>query len=235
MSKIRLRLNKGESLRAISHLDYARALERALRRADLPVAFSEGFNPHPKISFASALALGTTSEAEYVDVEFAVPVQAEEVLKRLEGQLPPGMEVTASKVIAQGTPSLNKMINLARFRVIAPWQEDQPDVMAAEKAIACSLAAAEIIHVRRTAKKGVRTMDVRPLLKEIILLSGSKKDVALMLEIHQPPNGSIKPAEVLQLLCEQYGFPAVYSRAHIHREGLLVLRADGSCVTPLDC
>jgi len=234
MSKIRLQLNKGEALRAISHLDYARALERALRRAGLPVAFSEGFNPHPKVSFASALALGTTSEAEYVDVELAEPVSADEVLTRLEGQLPPGMEVTGTKVILPGAPSLNKAINLARFRVTAPWLNGKAAMNEAAAAVADCLEAAEIIHVRKTEKKGVRTMDIRPLLRTVALVGHTADEITLCLEIHQPPNGSVKPIEVLRVLCLVYGLPADADRARIHREGLLILGEDGSVNTPLE-
>ena len=69
MKKLRLALNKGEKLRFLSHLDYAQAVERMIRRADIRMAYSEGFNPHMKISFSSALALGVTAAAEYIDMD----------------------------------------------------------------------------------------------------------------------------------------------------------------------
>ena len=69
MKKLRLALNKGEKLRFLSHLDYAQAVERMIRRAEIKMAYSEGFNPHMKISFSSALALGVTAAAEYIDMD----------------------------------------------------------------------------------------------------------------------------------------------------------------------
>ena len=81
--KLRALLTKGEEIRFISHLDYAALIERAIRRAKLPVAYSEGFNPHMKFSFASALAVGVTSEAEVMDVELSRPVAQPEAWDRL--------------------------------------------------------------------------------------------------------------------------------------------------------
>ena len=69
MKKLRLALNKGEELRFLSHLDYAQAVERMIRRGEIKMAYSEGFNPHMKISFSSALALGVTAAAEYIDMD----------------------------------------------------------------------------------------------------------------------------------------------------------------------
>ena len=69
MKKLRLALSKGEEMRFLSHLDYAQAVERMIRRAEIKMAFSEGFNPHMKISFSSALALGITAEVEYLDMD----------------------------------------------------------------------------------------------------------------------------------------------------------------------
>ena len=91
--KLRALLTKGEAIRFISHLDYASLIERAIRRAKLPVAYSEGFNPHMKFSFASALAVGVTSEAEVMDVELSRPVAQPEAWDRLAAALPPGVRL----------------------------------------------------------------------------------------------------------------------------------------------
>ncbi|MDY3974803.1 MAG: TIGR03936 family radical SAM-associated protein, partial [Veillonella caviae] len=80
MKKIRLALNKGEQLRFLSHLDYAQAVERMIRRAEIKMAYSEGFNPHMKISFSSALALGITAAVEYVDMDILEDVPVENII-----------------------------------------------------------------------------------------------------------------------------------------------------------
>ena len=83
MFKYRAEITKGEEIRYISHLDYAGIIERAICRAHLPAAYSEGFNPHMKLAFASALAVGVTSDAEYMDFELTKPLCQPEVFDRL--------------------------------------------------------------------------------------------------------------------------------------------------------
>ena len=89
-TRVRLRLAKDPEARFTSHLDLARALERAARRAGLPVALSEGFHPMAKLALGPPLALGATSRAEYLDVELREPLAPAEVASRLAATLPPG-------------------------------------------------------------------------------------------------------------------------------------------------
>jgi len=88
LKKLRLALNKGEELRFLSHLDYAQAVERMIRRAEIKMAYSEGFNPHMKISFSSALALGVTAAAEYIDMDVLEEDSLESILGRFEKVTP---------------------------------------------------------------------------------------------------------------------------------------------------
>ena len=88
MATARMKFSKGEEVKYISHLDLQRTFQRALRRADIQIAYSQGFNPHPKLSFAMALAVGMTSEGEYVDVELAHPIDAKEMKERLNNLYP---------------------------------------------------------------------------------------------------------------------------------------------------
>ena len=97
MKKLRLALNKGEKLRFLSHLDYAQAVERMIRRAEIKMAYSEGFNPHMKISFSSALALGVTAAAEYIDMDVLEEDSLESIMERLNRVAPPGLEVLGGK------------------------------------------------------------------------------------------------------------------------------------------
>lgn len=88
MKKLRLALHKGEELRFLSHLDFAQAVERMIRRAEIKMAYSEGFNPHMKISFSSALALGVTAEAEYIDMDVLEDDSLESIMARLNAVAP---------------------------------------------------------------------------------------------------------------------------------------------------
>ena len=96
---IRTKFNKEEDMIYISHLDLQQLLQRAFRRADIDLVHSQGFNPHPKISYGNALALGTESQGEYVDVEIEEDLSVEEYLNRMNEQLPEGIKFIKAKEI----------------------------------------------------------------------------------------------------------------------------------------
>lgn len=108
MYKYRAEITKGEEIRYISHLDYAGAIERAIRRAKLPAAYSEGFNPHIKLAFASALSLGVVSEAEYMDFELTKPLCQPEVFEKLSGTLPAGIRLLRLRAVREPKPCRGK-------------------------------------------------------------------------------------------------------------------------------
>lgn len=117
MQRIRIKFTKQGLLKFISHRDLMRLMERAVRRAELPLALSAGFNPHPKISFASALSVGVSSLSEYADITLSWRVEPREVLNRLNGKLPSQVRVLEAKEVSLKSPSLNSTINVAEYRV----------------------------------------------------------------------------------------------------------------------
>jgi radical SAM-linked protein len=133
----------------------ARAFERALRRADVPMAFSHGFSPHPKVSWVGAAPTGAGSEAEYVEVQVTREVDPAALLAAVDAALPPGLDVVEA-VVARGG-SLPERIDASRWRLELPGV----DAAALTPAVA-ALLAAEVIEVERLTKDGRRTMDVRP-------------------------------------------------------------------------
>ena len=104
--KLRLKITKDKSIRFISHLEYVRTIERAIRRAKLPAAYSEGFNPHLKFSLASALGVGVVSYAEFCEIELAEPMTAEEAAEKMQKALPRGIRILAADVTATNAPAL---------------------------------------------------------------------------------------------------------------------------------
>lgn len=115
--RLHLRLAKGPEARFVSHLDLSRALERAVRRAGLPLAYSEGFNPHPKIALCSALAVGATSEGELAEMELREPVPPEAVRERLNAQLPAGIAALAAREAPPGARALARGLRWAAYRL----------------------------------------------------------------------------------------------------------------------
>ena len=106
VQKLRLRYAKRGRLRFASHRDLARAIERALRRAAVPMAFSAGFTPHPKISYLGAAPTGAASEAEYVEIGLAATTDPDDVRRKLDESLPPGLDVLEVVVAVLGQPGL---------------------------------------------------------------------------------------------------------------------------------
>ena len=93
MNQVQLKYSKGEAIKYISHRDLMRVFQRAIRRADIPIAYSQGFNPHMKISWGQALKLGKTSESEPATIQLAAPMTPREIMARLNQELPQGLEI----------------------------------------------------------------------------------------------------------------------------------------------
>jgi radical SAM-linked protein len=155
VQRIRIRYAKRGPLRFTSHRDFARAFERALRRAAVPIAFSQGFTPHPKISYASAAPTGVASEAEYLEIGLQTVVDPAEMRAALDAALSPGLDVLDAVEAAEGT-SLADRIDASSWRIVLP--EVEPGVVAA--AVAAFLAADEVL-VERMTKQGRRSFDAR--------------------------------------------------------------------------
>ncbi|OLR95350.1 TIGR03936 family radical SAM-associated protein [Actinokineospora bangkokensis] len=155
MQKLRLRYAKRGRLRFTSHRDVARAFERALRRAGVPMAYSQGFNPHPKISWIGAAPTGVASEAEYVEVQVVERVDPAALGRALDSALAPGLDVL--EVVEAGPGALAERVEASRWRIALPG------VAAGELAAAVTaLLAAESVEVERLTKDGRRLIDARP-------------------------------------------------------------------------
>ena len=154
VQRVRIRYAKRGPLRFTSHRDFARAFERALRRAAVPIAFSKGFHPHPKISYASAAPTGVASEAEYLEIALQSEVDPEALRAALDAALSPGLDVLDA-VIAEGG-SLPDRIEASRWYIEMP--EVDPTVL---RAAVDAFVAADEVLVERMTKQGRRTFDAR--------------------------------------------------------------------------
>lgn len=215
-TRIRARFVKGDEVRFISHLDLAHCMERAARRARLPLAFSEGFHPMPKISFAAPLAVGTTSESEFVDIDLSVALDHEEVSRMLNDVFPRGLAITESAAMPLEAKSLQAVVNLATY-VVRPGfgAVVTHDQLTGEIRRLCSLESLK--SVRGTGHGNSKEVDVRPFLREWEVVPGAEQ-LTLKLAIKMGPQGSAKPEEYFRLL------PWPLERFSAHRTGLYVER-----------
>ena len=228
MKKLRLALHKGEELRFLSHLDFAQAVERMIRRAEIKLAYSEGFNPHMKISFSSALALGVTAEAEYIDMDVLEEDTLESIMERLNRVAPHGLEVLGGKVMPEKVKKMMAICNYAIYEVTGPVTDVDVDWDVLLKSFN---DATEIFYEKVTPKK-TRIIDVKEFVKEPIVATVKDGMVTLTMGIGIYPQGTIKPSEVWNLGRQQFNWP-ITSGYEINRKAIMVENESGR-FTPLE-
>jgi radical SAM-linked protein len=154
VQKLRVRYAKRGRLRFTSHRDFARAFERAVRRAEIPIGYSSGFTPHPKISYANASPTGAGSEAEFLEIGLTRPCEADLVRVKLDEALPPGLDIV--DVVVAGPGSLNDRLQASSWSITFP----ETAAEAVQDAVTKFLAADEV-PVERMTKRGLKTFDAR--------------------------------------------------------------------------
>ncbi len=200
VQRLRVRYAKRGRLRFTSHRDFARAFERALVRARIPMAYSSGFNPHPRISYAGASPTGAASEAEYLEIGLREPLTPAEALQRLDAALPPGLDVL--EVVAARVGSLADRIQASTWRLTLPGVA----VDELRQALDTFLDTPEVT-VERMTKKGPRTFDCRAAVVAATTLDAApERGGCAILEVvlrHGTP--SVRPDDVLAGLHEVAG------------------------------
>jgi radical SAM-linked protein len=164
--RLRIRWTKEGRTRFVSARDLTSVWERALRRVDLPIAYSEGFTPHAKVSFPDALPVGYASTGEYAELTFAVPVVPDRDLGRLSATLPEGMDITTYLEVPDGAPKLARMLRATLWELIWP-PADAAELTDLLSRRSDELLAAEHAEVVRHRPDGDRIIDVRPALLAI--------------------------------------------------------------------
>jgi radical SAM family uncharacterized protein/radical SAM-linked protein len=221
-NKIRIRWGKSDRYRYMGHLDNLRLIERTIRMAELPVAYSQGFNPTMKISFGPPLPLGFTSEAELLEITFDtnfMPYMAD----KFRSKLPDGIEIYDTKVILTKSKSLSSQLNRASYSVTL---EDNIDAELLNRKIE-SLLNSTTLEVERTGKDMVKTIDIRSALYELKI-----EDDKLMMILGIGEGGYAKPNEILELLFEDK-----FDRAllfNCHRVELFKIDDDSNKIEAMD-
>jgi len=211
VQRIRIRYAKRGRLRFSSHRDFARAFERSLRRAGIPMAYSAGFHPHPKISYVGAAPTGVASEAEYLEIALAEHREPAEVAAALDAVLPPGLDIEQA-VDAKDCPagSLAEQIQASR------WQLEIAGEPAELAAAVEALLRTEQVLVERLTKDGRREIDARgALLSARVVAAESTPAVsqdgagvprAIMTVVVRQVTPTVRPDDVLAALRSVAGF-----------------------------
>lgn len=201
--KVRIKFSKHGALKFIGHLDIMRYFQKAFRRSGIDIAYTEGFSPHPIMSFAAPLGVGLESDGEYLDVELNTPENMEEVKYKLNEQMAEGMEVLSAVVLPEKSKSAMASVAAAGYYItfrneFTPpegWQEAVERFLAKEK-----------IMVEKQTKKSMMEIDLKPAIYDFRLSSYQEKD-CLYLMVNASSAGNVKPAMVVEALFREQELP----------------------------
>ena len=211
--RLRVTFSRGDEMRYITHLDMMRFWERALRRAEIPLSYSEGFSPHAQIALAAPLPVGTTSDAELLDVFLDQPLTPKEFLRRLAPQLPPAVRAVSAEEVGLALPAMQADTRAAEYEVAI----SVPEGCDIDAEIA-RLLAADTLPWQHKREDEVKSYDLRALVFEIELLSRDGTDVRLRMLLRNDSSGSGRPEQVALAL----GLPVP---ERIHRTRLVLAGA----------
>ncbi len=195
--RLRITFAKGEEIKYISHLDLMRLWERTLRRARVPLAYSHGFNPRPKIAVAAPLPLGFTSRGEVMDIVLERHISPYNFAKGLAPHLPLGLEVLSVEEVYPKLPSLQSQVRAAEYRVTVFWdgsQEEMEGKLLAEQVR--QLLVAEQLPRQRRGKD----YDLRPLIEDLWVEGKETDGWVLGMRLRAGSQGTGRPDEVLDAL-----------------------------------
>ncbi len=197
----RLRFEKLDLMRFIGHLDLLTIFQRSVRRAGLPIAYSEGFNPHQIMSFALPLPLGVESVGEYVEIELTKEVSAGSIVASLNNALPNGLKILEARLLRIGEKNAAASVCAANYEIT--FDKSVTKAML-EKAVNTIIEQNEIV-VEKKSKKGTKLVDIRPL---IFCIEVSKGDEGFVLQavIAAGSTVNLKAELVAKQVCETLGF-----------------------------
>ncbi|MEE8420834.1 MAG: TIGR03936 family radical SAM-associated protein [Dehalococcoidales bacterium] len=196
MQRLRVRFSRGPELKYLSHLDNMRLWHRAFNRAGIPMAYSEGFKPHPRMSLAAPLAVGVTSEAELLDIMVTRAVSPHYFTSAVEQQLPLGMEIMLVYPLAPILPSLQSQIRFAEYRVELETDKSPAEI---ESALA-SLLSLEKLPWQHQRDTGPRNYDLRALVDDLWLIAAGDGRAAIGMRLRCGSNGAGRPEQVAAAL-----------------------------------
>ncbi len=196
MNRLRVRFSRGQEVKFISHLDIMRLWQRALHRAGIPLAYSEGFTPHPRISLAAPLPTGVTSQTELMDIFCTKQVSPHFLSGAVSQQLPPGIELLQVYPIALTMPSLQSQVRHAEYEVEVETEKGKQDV---ERALA-DLLSLEHLPWQHQRDTGPRNYDLRSLVDDLWLINWRDGYATIGMRLRCDSGGAGRPEQVIAAL-----------------------------------
>jgi len=196
LQRLLITFSRGPDCKYISHLDLMRLWERALRRAALPLAFSEGFTPHPRLALAAPLPVGVTASAELMEVYLHQRVSPRFFLEQIRPQLPAGIDVSQVEEAPLGAPSLQSLVRMAEYAVEVEVPMERQEV----EAKIAGLMEQKTLPIQRPRPSGPKSLDLRALVCRVWVESAEGARCRLGMLLRSDPQGSGRPEEVAAAL-----------------------------------
>ena len=193
MMTYRFKFSKGEEIKFIGHLDIVQAFQRAIKRADLPIAYSNGFNPHQQIDFASPLSLGYVSEGEYGDLKLTEDLEPQEVMERLNAVLPDGMVIKELIRRRDGVKNTMASVSAGRYKA---YLDSRITPKMVEEDLEQYFAMEEILVMKKT-KNNFKETDIKPDIFQLINASEGEQAIIEMV-IAAGSTRNLKPESVAE-------------------------------------
>lgn len=195
--KVRMKFSKNGPIKFIGHLDVMRYFQKAIRRAEIDIAYSKGFSPHQIMSFAQPLGVGVESDGEYVDVELNSAISSKDVLDKLNAVMNEGIKVESVKRLPEG--AMNAMASVAASKYLISIKDNyELDVDFFSQCV--NLGQKEHIYIVKKTKKSEVEMDLKPAIFEMEITENG-----LMMFVDSSSAGNIKPNLVLEEVCREKG------------------------------
>jgi radical SAM-linked protein len=221
MPVIRIEFTKEGNAKYISHLDLIRTIQRSVRRAEVPVEYSKGFNPHSKIAYGPALAVGISGGGEFMDMDLNVNMDEAELTERLNGCLPAGIKVTKAQYIPENAPSLTASIDAAEYRITGCLES--PDTEFGQRLR--EFFERDSIFIERTDKRGrKKKVDIKPMIIKVLRALADNGGFILELILDTGSKSNLKPSDLISAL--ERDTSTSLRDISIHRERLMIKRGD---------
>lgn len=227
MINVRLKFTKGSEVKYISHLDLMKTFMRVVRRAEVPIAYSSGFNPHPEMSFGAPLSVGVTSMAEYVDIQLAQDVPSQELVNRINQYMPEGIKVLGAIKLPERFKSAMALITHAKYTIKA--KIENADSNSLKEKLINFINQESILAQKKQPKKNfqIKEVEIRPMILEMNLENCDGEGCTFGCLLQSGSKANLKPEILMQAFRDYAGLNI--TRTTITREEVFV-EQDGKLI-----
>lgn len=226
---LRIKYKKEANMKFLSHLELIKTMERAFRRMNLPMAFSKGFSPKPKISYAAPLPVGVETECDFLDVELTEKIDKENLLKDQAKYLPKGLEFVEATYKGK-SKSLMSLVTDSAYIIQICTQVHLSKEEVAEKLLSF-MANESITYEKLNKKNKKKIVDIKPLINYFDVLSVHEDQIIMKAMVTTGSNGNLKPEKLVELFCEKMAINSKEGMERYRRVELYARNEENKLVT----